>query len=84
MSNYNRRSTGSHITNDIDAAHADGDNDSTPDLSSQIRDRAYTLFETRRDSGMPGDPVSDWIAAELEIQHEWNYGNKKESAGSSA
>jgi hypothetical protein len=40
----------------------------TKDLTSQIQERAYAIFLQREREGLPGDPVSDWCAAEREVR----------------
>lgn len=41
------------------------DQDVTPEA---IRARAYEIYMSRRGSGVPGDPLSDWLQAECEIR----------------
>jgi Protein of unknown function (DUF2934) len=40
----------------------------------EIRDRAYQIYQERNRSGGSGDPITDWLRAETEL----NNGNKTE------
>jgi hypothetical protein len=33
-----------------------------------IRERAYRIYLAREKEGVPGDPVSDWLRAQQELQ----------------
>ncbi len=38
-----------------------------PTIEERVRFHAYLLFEERQHAGVPGDPVSDWLRAEREL-----------------
>jgi len=39
----------------------------SPDIQREIRERAYELFLRRRETGDPGDPLSDWLTGEAQV-----------------
>jgi hypothetical protein len=39
----------------------------TPEDRERVRILAYEIYESRRGSGMLGDPVSDWLEAERRL-----------------
>ena len=41
--------------------------DTGPTINERVRRRAYLLFEARQHAGVPGNPVSDWLCAEREL-----------------
>lgn len=41
---------------------------SKPDSEQQVRERAYQIYLARAKEHVPGDPVSDWLRAERELQ----------------
>jgi hypothetical protein len=40
-------------------------------IEEHVRLQAYLLFEERQHAGVPGDPVSDWLRAERELNAAW-------------
>jgi hypothetical protein len=40
------------------------------DLRAQIEARAHTLYLERTEAGKAGDELSDWLAAEAEVQKQ--------------
>lgn len=40
------------------------------DLRAQIEARAHALYLARTESGRAGDELSDWLAAEAEVQKQ--------------
>jgi hypothetical protein len=54
------------------------DNASTPQTEQQIRERAYEIYLAR--GGQEGDEVSDWLAAEREVNSNKPQGKKARAA----
>jgi hypothetical protein len=52
-------------------ASAAGGDPLTPEMEAQVRERAYQIYDERRRSGLPGDALSDWLAAECEVLERW-------------
>ena len=49
---------------------ADRQSEDASGRQERIRVLAYQIYETRRSSGMLGDPVSDWLEAERQLSEE--------------
>ena len=49
------------------SSHSSLRNLSPIDRHEWIKNRAYFISENRKESGKPGDPISDWFQASLEI-----------------
>ncbi len=41
-------------------------------LRKEIEERAYDMFEFRKEYNIPGDALSDWLQAEKEIMSWYN------------
>lgn len=46
----------------------------------QVRDLAYEIYETRRTTGMLGDPVSDWLEAESRLSASPGRGSRRSAS----
>lgn len=53
-------------------------------LEQRIRMQAFEVYERRRDAGVGGDSVSDWLCAESELNRTAHSRNKDRSAPSGA
>ncbi len=42
------------------------------DFLNEIKKRSYELYLERKNNGMPGNEISDWLKAEQEIKVKYN------------